>query len=57
MDLILLVFVLALVGFCVWIITTKVPMPPYWATVIQLIAVLMVVLFLIRRLGGLPNIL
>ena len=57
MDLILLVLVVALVGFLVWIITTKIPMPPYWATALQILALILLVLYLVRRLGGLPNLL
>ncbi len=57
MDLIILVLVLVLIGFVVWLLTTKVPMPPMWATAIQVIALIAVVLFLITRLAHIPNVL
>jgi alpha-D-ribose 1-methylphosphonate 5-phosphate C-P lyase len=58
MDLILLVLVLAIVGWAVWLITTKIPMPPGWATGLQILALLILVLFLLQRLGTrLPNLL
>lgn len=51
--------VVALIGFVVYLITTKIPMPPYWATVIQIGALILIVLFLFSRLGGglIPNVL
>jgi hypothetical protein len=55
-DLVLLVLVLALIGFLIFLITTKVPMPPYWATVIQIAALIVIILYLIARFGGLPNV-
>jgi hypothetical protein len=58
MDLIVLVLVLVAVGFVVYLLTTKIPMPPYWATAIQLVALLLMLLFLLRQLGvSLPNLL
>ena len=58
MDLILLVIVAAVIGFLVWLITTKVPMPPYWATAIQIVALILIVLWLLGRIGvRLPNVL
>jgi len=58
MDLILLVLVVALIGFAVWVITTKVPMPTGWPIAIQVIALIIVILYLLSRFsGGLPNIL
>lgn len=56
MDLILLVVVLVVVGFLVWLLTTKVPMPPYWATSIQVLALIVIILFLLRFIH-LPNLL
>jgi hypothetical protein len=51
-DLVILVVVL------VYLLTTKVPMPPYWAMAIQIGALIVVILFLLRRFGGgLPNVL
>jgi hypothetical protein len=57
MDLILLVCVLALVGFLVYVITTQVPMPPGWAKAIQVLALLVILLFLLTRFVNLPNVL
>ena len=57
MDLVILVLVVALIGFLVWLITTKVPMPPYWAGAIQVLALIVIVLYLISRFGAnLPNV-
>ena len=56
MDLILLVLVVALIGFLVWVLTTRIPMPPMWATAIQILALIAVILFLLTRFP-LPNIL
>lgn len=57
MDLILLVVVLAVVGFVVWLVTTRIPMPPLWASAIQLLALLVLVFFLLTRFVSLPNVL
>ena len=58
MDLLLLVLIVCLVGFGVYLLTTKIPMPPLWATVIQVVALILIVLFLIDRLGvAIPNVL
>ena len=58
MDLILLVLVLAIVGFLVWLITTKIPMHPMFALGINIIVVVAVILMLINRFGSmLPNVL
>lgn len=57
MDLIVLVLILALFGFLVWLITTRVPMPPAWATVIQVIALILIILWLLQRFALLPNVL
>lgn len=57
MDLVVLVLVLALIGFLIFLITTKVPMPPYWSVVIQIAALIVIILYLIARFGGLPNVL
>lgn len=58
MDLIMLVLVLALVGFLVYLITTYIPMPPIFKTAITVIVVVAVILFLIQRFsGGVPNLL
>jgi hypothetical protein len=57
MDLLMLVCVLALVGFLVYVITTQVPMPPGWAKAIQVLALLVILLFLLTRFVNLPNVL
>lgn len=57
MDLILLVLVLCLIGFVIWLLTTKIPMPPYWAQTIQVVAVIVLVLYLITRVLHVPNVL
>lgn len=57
MDLIMLVLVLALVGFLVWLITTHIPMPPIFKVAIQIIIVVVVILYLLRRFAGsIPNV-
>jgi xanthosine utilization system XapX-like protein len=57
MDLILLVGVCVLVGFVVWLLTTRVPMPPGWATAIQILALIAVLYFVVTRVIQLPNVL
>lgn len=57
MDLVVLVLVLALIGFLVHLIVTKIPMDPTFRLVIQILVVVLVVLYLLRRFGGLPNVL
>jgi len=57
MDLLMLVIVLAVVGFLVYLLTTKVPMPPGWATAIQVLALVVIVLFILTRFVNLPNVL
>jgi uncharacterized membrane protein len=57
MDLIILVIVVVLIGFLVWLLTTRVPMPPGWATAIQVGALIVIVLYLVTRFIRLPNVL
>jgi hypothetical protein len=58
MDLVVLVLVLALVGFLVYLITTHIPMPPIFKTAIQIIVVVAIILYLISRFAGnVPNLL
>lgn len=57
MDLVYLVLVCALIGFLVWLITTKIPMPPVWATAIQIFALIVIVLYILTRFTNLPNVL
>ena len=56
MDLIVLVLVLCLIGFIVYILTTKVPMPPYWATAIQVLALIVILLYLVTHFVAIPNV-
>lgn len=57
MDLIVLILVLAVIGFLVYLITTKIPMPPLWANAIQVLALLIIVLYILTRFLPLPNVL
>jgi hypothetical protein len=57
MDLVILVLVIALIGFLIYIITAKVPMPPYWATTIQVAALVVIILYVLSRFVNLPNVL
>jgi hypothetical protein len=57
MDLIILVLVLALIGFLVYIITTKIPMPSGWAVAIQVLALIVIIFYLLSRFVDLPNVL
>ena len=57
MDLVILVLVVALIGFLVYVITTKVQMPPGWATTIQLLALIVLVLWILSHFVVLPNVL
>jgi hypothetical protein len=57
MDLLMLVVVAVLLGFLIYLLTTKVPMPPGWATAIQVGALIVFVLYILTRLVTLPNVL
>lgn len=58
MDLIILVLMLALIGFGVWAITTYIPMPPIFRTGIYVLVFVLVLLYVLRLLGAnLPNVL
>lgn len=57
MDLIVLILVIALIGFAVYAITTYIPMPPIFKTAIIVLTVIVMVLWLLERLGThLPNV-
>ena len=56
MDLIVLTLIVALIGFLVFLITTKIPMPPGWATALQIVALIVIVLYLISHFVALPNV-
>lgn len=58
MDLVMLVFALAVIGLLVHLITTKIEMDPEFKWAIRVIVVIVVILYLIRRFGShLPNLL
>ena len=57
MDLVMLVLVLVVIGFLVWLLTTKIPMPPAWATTIQVLVIVVLVFYLLTRVVDLPNVL
>jgi hypothetical protein len=57
MDLIVLVVVLVLIGFLVWVLTNSVPMPPVWARAIQVLALVLVILYVLTRIVTIPNVL
>ena len=57
MDLIVLVLVLAVIGFVVWLITTRIPMDPIFRTIIYVVVAIVLVLWVLRRFGGsIPNV-
>jgi len=58
MDLVILVLVLALLGFLIWLITTKIPMDPIFRIIIYVVVAVALILWLVRRFGGtVPNVL
>jgi hypothetical protein len=53
----MLVLVLTFVGFIVWLVTTKVPMPPIFQTIIYVVVAIVLILWVLRRFGGgIPNV-
>jgi hypothetical protein len=56
MDLIILILVFALVGFLTYLVITYVPMPPAFKIAIQVLVVMAIILFLLRRFP-VPNVL
>lgn len=56
MNVVMLLLVLAFVGFAAWLLIQFVPMPPAIKTVIIIAAVLIDLVILINAFGGLPNI-
>lgn len=57
MDLIMLVLGLAILGFLVYLITTKIPMDPMIKYAIQIIVVIVVIIYLVKRFGhDVPNV-
>ena len=54
----MLVLVLAFVGFIIYLITTKIPMDPMFRLAIQIVVLVAIILYLLRRFGaGIPNLL
>lgn len=51
-GLITLVLVIAVIGFCVWLVTTYIPMPAPMKTGIYVIVVVVIVLWILRALVG-----
>jgi hypothetical protein len=49
--------VLVLIGFLVWVLTNSVPLPPLWARAIQVLALILVILYLLTRVVAIPNVL
>jgi hypothetical protein len=56
MDLILLVLFAVFIGFIIYVITENVPMPPYWKTAIQVVALILILLFLASKVVHIPNV-
>lgn len=57
MDLIILVLGIAVVGFIVWLITEQIPMSPPFRVAIYVIVGIVLLLFVLRRFGGVvPNV-
>ena len=57
MDLILLLVVVVVIGFVIYLLTTHIPMPPGWAHAIQVLALLVIILYVLTRFVSLPNVL
>lgn len=57
MDLIMLSLGIAVLGFLVWLITTKIPMDPIFRIAIYVIVTIVLLLFILRQFGGaVPNV-
>jgi hypothetical protein len=50
-TLLIVVLVLAIVGFVVWLITSKIPMDPTFKLVIYVVVVIVLVLWLMNQFG------
>jgi len=57
MDLLMILLVVVIVGFIVWLVTTNIPMPPVWATAIQVIALVVMLLWVLSKFVAIPNVL
>ncbi len=51
MSIITLIIVLAIVGFILWLINTKVPMQPTIKTIINIVVVILVIIWVLKALG------
>jgi hypothetical protein len=56
MDLLVLVIVLCIIGFVIYLLTTYIPMPPQWAKAIQVIALVILLLYLVTQFIHIPNV-
>jgi len=56
-DLLMILLVVVIIGFVVWLVTTNIPMPPVWATAIQVIALVVMLLWVLTRFVAIPNVL
>lgn len=57
MDLIVLVLVIAVIGAVVWAVTTYVPMPPVFVTIIYIVCAIVLILFVVNQFAGrVPNV-
>jgi hypothetical protein len=56
-DLIQLVLLICVIGAIVWALTTLIPMPPQWARAVQVLAFVVVLLYILTRVFNLPNVL
>jgi hypothetical protein len=52
MSLFYLILVLAVIGFVVWLITTKIPMDPTIRTIIIVVVVIAICLWLMRAIAS-----
>ena len=58
MDLLIVLFVLALIGYNTWLITEFIPMDPPFKTGIKIVAAVVMILYLFRTFGSsIPNVL
>jgi len=53
----MILLVVVIVGFVVYILTTNIPMPPAWATAIQVIALVVMLIWVLSRFVAIPNVL
>jgi len=51
MPVISIILVIAVLGVLVWLITTRIPMPPLYKNIIYIVALIAIILYLFRALG------